>query len=283
MHKVLCQSRSGLHAMAYAEWGDSDASRVAFCVHGLTRQGRDFDALAVALASRGYRVLCPDLVGRGRSDWLASPEDYGILQYVADMVALLARSGAPEIDFIGTSLGGMTGIHLAALRNAPIRRLVVNDIGPFLPWQALSRIAAYLRKMPKSLPNWAATEAHFREMLAPYGPLGDEAWLHLARHSVERDEEGRYRLLVDPAIERSFRPVVFWNVTQWQHWDAVRCPVLVLRGEHSDLLTRDVAEAMTKRGPKTTVVEIPDCGHAPALMDHQQIRTVVRWLEREVV
>ena len=275
---MLCRSRSGLHAVAYAEWGDPAAERVAICVHGLTRQGRDFDALAVALVTRGYRVICPDLVGRGRSDWLADPADYEMPQYVGDMVTLLARSGAAEIDYVGTSLGGMTGIHLAALARAPIRRMVVNDIGPLLPWQALSRIATYLQKMPKSLPNWGATQAYFREVLAPYGPLGDEEWLHLAKHSVARDENGRYQLLVDPAIEKTFRPVMFWNVTMWQHWDAIRCPVLVLRGEHSDLLLRDVAEEMTRRGPKAKLVEFPDCGHAPALLDHRQVGTVLRWL-----
>jgi pimeloyl-ACP methyl ester carboxylesterase len=265
--------------MSYTEWGAPSAERVAICVHGLTRQGRDFDALAVALGGCAYRVICPDLVGRGRSDWLAHPEDYEMPQYVGDMVTLLARSGAREIDFIGTSLGGMIGIHLAALAGAPIRRLVVNDIGPFLPWQALDRIATYLQRLPKSsFPNWSAVEAYFREILAPYGALGEQERLHLAQHSVQRDEAGGYRLRVDPAIERTFRPVKFWNVTMWEYWDAIRCPVLILRGAHSDLLTREVAKAMTRRGPKATLVEFPDCGHAPALLNDRQTGAVVRWL-----
>jgi len=279
--QVLCHSRSGLHAIAYTEWGSPDASRVALCVHGLTRQGRDFDPLAVALVQRGYRVICPDLAGRGRSGWLRDPEDYVLTQYVSDMVTVLARSGAAEIDWVGTSLGGLTGMHLAAMAQAPIRRMVINDVGPFLPWQALSRIGTYLNKLPKSLPNWHAAEAYFREVLAPYGSLGDAEWLHLTKYSIERDPDGRYRLLVDPAISRSLRTVMFFNVNMWNQWEAIRCPVLVLRGEHSDLLPREVAEEMTRRGPRAKLVEFPACGHAPALMDHRQIGTVIHWLMQE--
>ena len=276
--QVLCHSRSGLHTIAYSEWGDPDAARTALCVHGLTRQGRDFDALAVALVQQGYRVICPDLVGRGHSDWLTEPEDYGLPLYVNDMVTVLARIGVAEVDWIGTSLGGLIGMQLAAEPKAPIRRMVINDIGPFLPWKALSRIGLYLNRMPKSLPNWHAAEAYFREVLAPYGSLGDGEWLHLTKHSIAREPDGRYRLLVDPAIRRSFRPVMFYNVSLWQQWDAIHCPVLVLRGEHSDLFPREVAEEMTRRGPRARLVEFPNCGHAPALMDYRQIATVVRWL-----
>jgi pimeloyl-ACP methyl ester carboxylesterase len=276
--QVLCHSRTGLHSIAYTEWGKSNAKRVALCVHGLTRQGRDFDPLAVALVQRGYRVICPDLAGRGRSDWLTDPEEYALGQYVSDMVTVLARSGATEIDWIGTSLGGLTGITTAAMAKAPIRRMVINDVGPFLPWQALSRIATYVGKLPKSLPNWPTAEAYFREVLAPYGPLGDTEWLHLTKHSLTRDVDGRYRLLVDPAISKAMRTVMFYNVSMWQQWDAIRCPVLVLRGQHSDLLPREVAHEMTQRGPPTKLVEFANCGHAPALMDFRQIGTIVHWL-----
>jgi pimeloyl-ACP methyl ester carboxylesterase len=275
---VQCISRSGLHNVAYTEWGKPDAARVALCAHGLTRQGRDFDALAVALVQRGYRVICPDLAGRGRSDWLRDPEDYQLTQYVSDVVTLLARIGVEQVDWIGTSLGGLMGIHLAALAHAPIRRMVINDVGPFLPWQALDRIATYVRKMPKSLANWHAAEAYFREVHAPYGNLGDAEWLHLTKHSLSRDQDGRYRLLVDPDISRAMRTVMFFNVSMWPQWDMMRCPVLALRGQYSDLLSRQTAEEMTRRGPPTRLVEFPDCGHAPALMDFRQVGTVVKWL-----
>jgi pimeloyl-ACP methyl ester carboxylesterase len=276
--EVLCGSRSGLHKVAYVEWGDPAAERVALCVHGLTRQGRDFDPLAVALVQRGYRVVCPDLVGRGRSGWLGDPQDYGLPQYVSDMITVLARIGAAQVDWIGTSLGGLTGISTAAMDLAPIRRMVINDVGPFLPWQALGRIATYVRKMPKSLPNWHAAEAYFREVLAPYGNLGDAEWLHLTKYSLSHDPDGRYRLLVDPAISNAMRPMMFYNVSMWQQWDAIRCPVLVLRGEHSDLLSRETAHEMTMRGPRAKLVEFAACGHAPALMDYRQVGTVVHWL-----
>ena len=278
---VSCLSRSGFHKVAYVEWGNRNAKRVAICVHGLTRQGRDFDSLAAALVRRGWRVICPDLVGRGHSDWLIEPEDYGVPQYASDMVTLLARAGVAEVDWIGTSLGGLIGMHLAAQAQAPIRRLVINDIGPFLPWQALSRIGSYLRELPRSLPSWAAAEAHFLEVLAPYGALSDAEWEHLVKYSVEREPSGRYRMLVDPAISNAFRPVMFYNVSLWHEWDAIRCPVLLLRGARSDLLSRETAKTMTERGPKAALVEFLDCGHAPALMDRRQIDPVIGWLTKE--
>ena len=281
--KVACVSSAGFHTIAYTEWGSPAADRVAICVHGLTRQGRDFDPLAAALVQKGYRVICPDLAGRGRSDWLANQADYGMAQYAADMVTVLAHSGASEIDWIGTSLGGLIGVHLAAMARSPIQRMVVNDIGPFLPWEALGRIGSYLKIMPKSFGNFHAAEAYFREVLAPFGRLGDSEWFHLTKHSIASDADGRWRLLVDPGVARAFRPVPFFNVSVWQQWDAIRCRVLVLRGEHSDLLGRDVALSMTRRGPRAELVEFPECGHAPALMDNRQIGTLVRWLTQETV
>jgi pimeloyl-ACP methyl ester carboxylesterase len=278
--QVMCHSRSGFHTIAYTDWGDSHADQVAICVHGLTRQGRDFDALAVALVQRGYRVICPDLPGRGRSDWLADPSDYALPQYASDMITVLARTHAVEIDWIGSSLGGLTGIYVAALAKSPIRRMVINDIGPFVPWTALARLGAYLHRLPKSFANFNVAEAYFREILAPFGPLGDAEWFHLTKHSITRDPDGRFRLLVDPAIARVWAPVGFYSFSMWRQWESIRCPVLVLRGEHSDLLTRDVALSMSRRGPRAQLVEFSDCGHAPALLDHRQIGTVIQWLTR---
>jgi pimeloyl-ACP methyl ester carboxylesterase len=281
--QVMCPSSAGFHPIAYTEWGDPDASRVAICVHGLTRQGRDFDPLAVALVQRGYRVVCPDLAGRGRSGWLGNPADYGLPQYASDMIMVIARTGAAEIDWVGTSLGGLTGIHFAAMSQAPIRRLVINDVGPFLPGEVLARFGIYLNRMPKSFANFHAAEAYFREVLAPYGRLGDAEWFHLTKHSIARDPDGRFRLLIDPEIGRPFRSMMFFNVSMWQQWDSIACPVMVLRGEYSDLLTPDVAQAMTQRGPRAKLVEFQECGHAPALMDHRQIGTVVHWLTQDDV
>ena len=279
--QVTCCSSAGFHSIAYTEWGDPHAARVALCVHGLTRQGRDFDPLAVALAQSGYRVICPDLAGRGRSGWLGNPSDYALPQYASDMTMVLARSGAAEIDWIGTSLGGLTGMHVAAMAQAPIRRMVINDVGPDLPWHALSRLGGNVRNMPKSFANFYAAEAYFREVLAPFGRLGDTEWYHLTKYSITRTDDGRFRLLVDPRIGQVFHPALFFNLSLWRQWDSIRCPVMVLRGEHSDLLPPDVARSMTGRGPRATLVEFPECGHAPALMDHRQIGTVVQWLTRD--
>lgn len=276
--QVMCPSSAGFHAMSYTEWGDPDAERVAICVHGLTRQGRDFDPLAVGLVQRGYRVLCPDLAGRGLSEWLADPADYTLPQYASDIIMLLARCGAAQVDWIGTSLGGLLGMHLAAMEGSPIRRMVINDVGPFLPGDVLARFGAYLNHMPKSFANFHAAEAYFREILAPYGRLGDAEWFHMTKYSIARNEDGRFRLLIDPELGRPFRSMLSFSVSMWRQWDAMTCPVLVLRGEHSDLLTRDVAYAMTQRGPRAKVVEFPDVGHAPALMDHRQVGTIGHWL-----
>jgi pimeloyl-ACP methyl ester carboxylesterase len=279
---VLSISRAhGFHRIAYTEWGDPRSERVALCAHGLTRQGRDFDYLAIELARRGYRVVCPDLVGRGLSDNLKDPEEYALPQYAMDMTVLMARLGIPSVDWIGTSLGGLIGMTLAGQGRAPIRKLVVNDIGPYVPWLALHRIGWYLRQAPESFPDYASAELHLRTVLAPFGELSDSDWRHLTKYSVARQPNGRYRMLYDPGIARVFRPVLFYNLTLWRYWDAIICPVLLLRGEYSDLLPSDLAWSMTRRGPEVELVEIPGCGHAPALLDEDQIRLVADWVAEE--
>jgi pimeloyl-ACP methyl ester carboxylesterase len=271
-------SKQHFHRIAYTEWGDPDSDRVALCVHGLSRSGRDFDFLAASLASRGYRVICPDLAGRGRSGWLADPEDYALPQYSVDMTVLLARLGVERVDWIGTSLGGLVGMILAGLPDSPVRRLVINDIGPFIPWAALRRIGDNLREAPADFPDLIAAENYFREILTHFGELTKEQWEHLAAHSVMATPEGRYRLRYDRRIAEAFRPGRVYNVSLWGYWDAITCPVLVLRGADSDLLLPETAAQMAARGPHAQVVEIPECGHAPALMGDEQIGIVTSWL-----
>jgi len=275
---VLSVSKGGFHRIAYVEWGDPSAERVAVCVHGLSRQGRDFDPLAASLAAQGWRVVCPDLAGRGRSDWLPNPDDYNLPQYVMDLTVLIASLGAAEIDLIGTSLGGLIGIVMAGQPKSPIRRLVVNDIGPFLPWQALHRLAASVRAAPRVFPSLDAAVAFYRTHLAPFGDLSNAEWLHLARHNLEQLPDGSWRKRSDPEITAAFRPGWFFNLSLWTYWDAVTCPTLVLRGEESDLLLPLTATEMSLRGPKARVVEIPGCGHAPSLMSDDQIDIVTGWL-----
>ncbi len=271
-------SKQHFHRIAYTEWGDPDSDRVALCVHGLSRQGRDFDFLAAALVAHGYRVVCPDLAGRGRSGWLAQADDYALPQYSVDMTALIARLGVERVDWIGTSLGGLIGIVLGGLPDSPVRRLVINDIGPFIPWAALRRLGDNLRAAPVDFPDLTSAERYFRGVLAPFGQLTSKQWEHLTTHSVMATPEGRYRLRFDRRIAEAFRPGRVYNVSLWSYWDAITCPTLVLRGEDSDLLLPDTAAEMAARGPHAEVVEIAACGHAPTLMDEEQIRLVTSWL-----
>lgn len=272
-------SRRGFHHIAYVEWGDPAAERVAICVHGLSRQGRDFDVLAATMADQGWRVICPDLVGRGRSDWLKDAEEYNLPQYATDMAAIIARSGAATVDWIGTSLGGLVGMVLAGQARSPIGRLVINDVGPFLPWQALNRLATSVRSAPRTFPTMAAVEQHLRTSLAPFGDLTDAQWQHLAEHGVRQDPDGLWRKRADPDITAAFRPGLFFNLSLWNYWDAITCPVLVLRGATSDLLLPATAAEMMRRGPGADIREIPGCGHAPALMDPAQNSIITEWLD----
>ena len=263
----------GFHRIAYVEWGEA-RDRAVICAHGLTRNGRDFDRLAVALAAR--RVVCPDMAGRGRSDWLADGAGYGYPQYCADMNALIARLAVEAVDWVGTSMGGLIGLMLAARPNSPIRRLVLNDIGPFVPKAALARLAGYVGKDP-AFADRAALEAYLRQVHATWGPLDDADWRHLAEHGHRRDEGGGLRLAYDPAIGRAFDGPLN-DVDLWALWEKMTCPVLVLRGGQSDLLLRETAEAMTARGPRARLVEFAEAGHAPSLMTAHQVDVVKDWL-----
>ncbi len=271
-------SQGRFHEIAYVEWGQADSPHVVICVHGLTRQGRDFDALAGALAEQGYRVVCPDVVGRGRSGWLKDPEAYGLPQYASDMAVLIAHLGVERVDWVGTSMGGMIGMALAAAEGTPIRRLVVNDIGPFLPHAPVRVIGNNLLAAPARYADLAEAEARLRRIHAPFGPLTDAQWRHLTAHSVVPDEAGGLRPHYDPGIANAFRPGRVYDVSLWEMWDAIAGPVLLLRGATSDLLLAETAEEMTRRGPRARLVTIPGCGHAPALLDANQIRIVTDWL-----
>jgi pimeloyl-ACP methyl ester carboxylesterase len=272
-------SLSGFHELAYVDWGPSEAEIPVVCIHGLSRQGRDFDYLASDLAATGRRVVCPDLVGRGRSGRLRNANEYALPQYCADINALIAHLGAKQVDIVGTSLGGLIGIILAGLPGTPIRRLVVNDIGPYLPWSGLVRIGSYLSSMPADFGGLAEVESYLREVLAPFGDLSDEHWTHLARHSVAwHPERGRYVVLWDPQIVRAFRNPWHYSIDLWKYWTAIKVPILVLRGAESDLLTVDLAREMQDRCLFARIREIEGCGHAPPLMCADQIKLVSDFL-----
>jgi pimeloyl-ACP methyl ester carboxylesterase len=272
-------SPSGTHRVAFADWGDPRARRTVVCCHGLTRNGRDFDAIARRLAADGYRVICPDVVGRGRSDWLPDPTLYGYAQYIADMIALIATQNIAPVDWIGTSMGGLIGMFLAASPNTPVRALVMNDVGPVLPRAAVERIAGYVGADVR-FESVAAVEAYLRQVHAPFGPLTDAQWSHLATHSHRHRTDGSYGLAYDPAIGAKLKEAVKdWDFREV--WDKIACPTLVLRGALSDLLSAELAAEMTQRGPKAELATFEGIGHAPALMAEDQIETIRRWLARQ--
>jgi pimeloyl-ACP methyl ester carboxylesterase len=276
IRRVHVEGPGRRYGLSYADWGSPGAARTVVCVHGLTRNGRDFDHLARVLAG-DRRVICPDIAGRGLSDPLTDPEHYALPTYVAHMVQLLSRLGLDEVDWVGTSMGGLIGMGVAAMEASPIRRLVLNDIGPFLPKLALQRINSYLG-LDLRFASLDALEAHLREIHAGFGPLTDAEWRHLAEYSAARREDGRFGLNYDQRLGQPMKTGPIEDVDLWPVWEQIRCPVLVLRGISSDLLLAETAAEMTRRGPRAEVVEVDGTGHAPALMAKDQIAIVRSWL-----
>jgi pimeloyl-ACP methyl ester carboxylesterase len=269
---VQCASAKGLHRIAYRESGDPKAP-VLVCVHGLTRCARDFDALAAAMSDR-YRVVCPDVAGRGDSDWLADPILYGTPQYVADMVTLIARLDVESVHWVGTSMGALIGMALAAQAHSPIKRFVINDAGPVVSKVALERIGSYVGKAPV-FPDMDTGVKYIRSVIAPFRPHSEAEWRFLAEIVLRKNPDGSVRVHYDPKIGEPFRATMpEGDLELWPLWDAIRCPTLVLRGAVSDLLTKETVAKMADRGPKAKVVEIPGVGHAPTLMHADQIKIV---------
>jgi pimeloyl-ACP methyl ester carboxylesterase len=272
---LSCLGLHGFHKLNYYEWGDAANPRVLVCVHGLTRNGRDFDEFAAAM-SKEYRVLCPDIAGRGQSEWLPNKADYAYPLYCADMAALIARSGAATVDWVGTSMGGLIGMLLAAQPGSPIRKLVMNDVGPLIPKASLERLATYVGKSP-DYATFEEFEQYIRVISAPFGPLTDKQWRHLAQTNAKQLANGRWGSIYDPAVAGAFSGPIA-DVVLWPYWDQVRSPTLVLRGGESDLLLAQTAKEMTARGPRARVVEFAGIGHAPMLMDGAQIAAVREFL-----
>lgn len=276
-HTVQCLSPEGLHRMYYVEWGEADNPRVLVCVHGLTRNCRDFDYLARALSAH-YRVVCPDVVGRGRSNWLRVKEHYQLQQYVADMVTLIARLNTDEVHWVGTSMGGMIGMALAAQESTPVTRLVLNDVGPVISAAAIRRIGEYVGVMPQ-FASFEEAVQYVRLVSAPFGRLSDAQWRHLTEHVTRRKADGGWELVYDPGIAVPFRKDISDDdISLWPLYDAIRCPTLVVRGANSDLLTHETCLEMGRRGPKATVAEIPGVGHAPMFLDEAQVAIVKEFL-----
>jgi pimeloyl-ACP methyl ester carboxylesterase len=281
LHRVQCLNSQGMHRVAYWEWGDPSNPKVLVCVHGLTRQGRDFDVLARAMSDR-YRVVCPDIVGRGNSDWLPQPMEYVVPRYVADMVTVLAHVDAASVHWVGTSMGGLIGMGLASLPGNPIERLVINDIGPVIEPEALARIGAYVG----TTRQWSSVDEAADFMWANssgFGPHTREQWLALTRPMLRPLEGGGWRTHYDPAIAQPFRMLTpeaaaIGADALWKAYDAIACPTLLLRGAESDLLSAGTALKMTLRGPRPTLRQFKGVGHAPTLIADDQVRMVREFL-----
>jgi len=268
---------SGFHELHATDWGPKRSGRVVLCAHGYSGNGRDFDPLAQALAAAGHRVICPDVVGRGRSAWLASPLQYHFPRFLADIRTLLAHLGIDEVDWIGTSMGGLLGLLLASQPSTPVRRLAMNDVGAFLPIDALKHIARNL-EAPPSFPSLAAIEAHLRHTHRDWGTIEEAQWKHLARHHAFRDETG-WHLHYDPQIAIvAHTPQLGPGLAFWDAWYRLRCPVLLLRGEHSSVFPPDVAQAMLDAKPDARLEVIAGAGHAPALMSASEIALLREFL-----
>jgi len=265
----------GFLNLAYWEWEGPAGAPTVMCVHGLTRNGRDFDFLAEALSSR-FRVVCPDMPGRGRSDWLDDPGAYAFPFYLSVLGALYARLDVPAVHWVGTSMGGLIGMLFAALPKSPVRRLVLNDVGPVLPKEGLERIGQYVGRDP-GFSNRQELEAYLRDVHAAFGPLTDAQWRHLAEHSGRTRRDGRLGLAYDAKIGEAFRPEggePLQDIDFWPFYDQIQCPTLAIRGGQSDVLRTGDAASMTERGPRARLIEFPGIGHAPALMADDQIAAI---------
>ena len=291
---VNCSDASGGHRMAWWEWGNPLGGHVIVCAHGLSRQGRDFDVLAQALVAHGgadVRVVCPDVVGRGQSDWLKDPMGYQIPHYAADMLALLAQLKPGRLDWIGTSMGGLIGMVICGQPDlplpVPVNRLLLNDVGPVIQWEALVRIGQYLGNAPRFVSLEQAAQAMWA-ISTSFGPHTPAQWLELSKHMVKPvddagDAQGGVALHYDPAIAVPFRTITQESAAQaeaatWALYDNIRAQTLLVRGAQSDVLSPQTALAMTRRGPKARLVEIAGVGHAPTFIVPDQVAIACQFI-----
>jgi pimeloyl-ACP methyl ester carboxylesterase len=288
LKSVQCSSPAGLHRMAYKEWGDPLNPKVLVCVHGVTRVADDFDHLARALCDE-YRVVCPDVVGRGRSGRLRDPQHYTVPQYVADMVTLVARVTVPGdetgVHWFGTSMGGLIGMILASFEDSPIRKLILNDIGPVLDQGALARIGEYIGQDIR-FPDFDSGAAYVKAVSMSFGPHTEEEWFKLANDVLRQDQDGQWVRHYDLGLAQPFQAITPERAAGdqaalWAAWDAIRCPTLLVRGAESDLLSHETALEMCARGPKPRLVEIPGVGHAPTFVRPEQIAIAREFLDGE--
>jgi len=281
--EFLGLSFAGFHKVSYQDWIPENVQTAStskpplICVHGLTRNSHDFDKLAAQM-SKKRRVICPDIVGRGQSDWFENGAQYENIQYNADMNALIARIGAGTVDWLGTSMGGLIGMMLAASNKSPIRRLILNDIGPYLSYDALKTIGDYVGRAPE-FEDLAEAELYLRQIHVQFAPMRDEDWREMARKGTRKLSSGKFILNYDPKIGDPVRASLGGiDINLWPLWDMIKCPVLVIRGAQSKLLTPEITKEMQQRGPGVEVIEIEGAGHAPTLNTPKEIKLIEKWL-----
>jgi pimeloyl-ACP methyl ester carboxylesterase len=268
-------SNEGFHRNYYREWGDPNSEHTIICVHGVTRLSKDFDALAKEL-SKTYRVICPDVVGRGYSDWFGNKQNYNFLQYCADMNALIANLNVEKVHWIGTSMGGLIGLILAALPHTPIQSLILNDVGPDLKRIELQRLGKYIGKAPTFATQEALFE-YYKDTYQAFGKLPERQWKEMALYSTFEEDYG-YRIHYDPKIGDAFRASYsFYNFDLWKYWAEIECPSLLIRGELSTFFTPEVAEKMIQTGTNVSYKEVPNVGHAPMLNNKTEINFIKRF------
>lgn len=277
---VVGSTSSGEHKIAYLDWGDTGA-RPIICVHGLTGNARDFDYVAEDLITKGYRVISITLAGRGDSDFLSDPLDYNYAQYISDIFCVLEKEGlnAPSsIDWLGISLGGLLGIHIAGMNDSPIKRLMVNDVGPIVPKAALEFIHKVIKE-PYYFESVSALEERMRATRGlTWGPVTDEHWAHMARHNHRVLDDGRITYAYDPKVAVVFEHAPIGEVDLWEMWGKISCPIMVIQGKKSLLLTKKIIKAMRKTGVVFDLFVLKGCGHAPSLMAPDQITIIEEWL-----
>lgn len=274
-----CKHPEGDHTMFYRDWGDPDNPNVLFCVHGITRNSRDYDYLAQAL-QKDYRVICPDIVGRGNSDRLEDKSRYFYPTYIKDCLQLLDHLGADIVDWVGTSMGGLTAMGLAQEHPDRIRRLVLNDVGPSQPVSILSSLLEYLGK-EEIFPNYDMAELYMRRTYTGLGMISNDQWRDLTNHSITERDDGTYTLAYDTGISvplENLMTIPDLKLENWPMWEALQCKVLVIHGEHSEILLPDTVERMCSTGPKAQVIEYANTGHAPALMNEGLVGRIHQWL-----
>jgi len=291
LNYLSCPDSGAGHRLAYWQWGDVNAAHVVVCVHGLSRQGRDFDVLAQGLVQKAggaIRVICPDMAGRGQSDWLIDPQSYQLPTYAADMLALLAHLKPQTLDWVGTSMGGLIGMAVCGQPGlplpVPVRRLVLNDVGPAIQWEAIVRIGTYLGRSVQFESLQQAADAMWA-VSTTFGPHTPAQWLELSRHMVKpvAGTPGAVTLHYDPAIAVPFGAMTQESAAQgeamlWHLYDGIQAQTLLLRGAESDLLSVGTARQMAERGPQARLVEFAGVGHAPTLIAADQVQAVTAFL-----